>query len=182
MQGILSEAIGYLRFRDDDTINVVDLFPNQDSIFRRCTGYDVNLMKDDIEAYTHLGVELLFLIQFVGVNTLAVRKVLKKYNKIIRRLNKSEYYYVLGGKDDFHLQLIANSQSVSAIHSSLQSALTKFYLNEILQITESERELKLFRFQSIIQASYVILKNSEVINQPFTVLSSLGMRMHMYAD
>jgi hypothetical protein len=168
MQGILSEAIGYLRFRDDDTINVVKLFSNEVSIFRRFnTEKNRNLMKDDIEMYLILGVELLFLIQFVGVNTLALRKVLKKYNKIIRRLNKPEYYYVMGGKDDFHLHQIANSQSLSAIHSSLQSALVKFYLNDKLLTTESERELKLFRFQSIIQASYVIRENSEVVNQPF---------------
>ena len=168
MQGILSEAIGHLRFRDNDTINVTELFPNEDSILRRFkTGKNKNVVKDDIEMYLILGVELLFLIQFVAVNTLALRKVLKKYNKTIRRLKKPEYYYVMGGKDDFHLHQIANSQSLSAIHSSLQSALVKFYMNDDLLTTESERELNLLRFQSIIQASYVIRKNSEVVNQPF---------------
>ena len=33
-QGMLSEAIGHLRFRDDDTIKVTELFPNRDSIFQ----------------------------------------------------------------------------------------------------------------------------------------------------
>jgi len=166
MQGNLSEAIGHLRFRDDDTINATELFPDQDSTFRRHKRKNMGSVIDDIEAYIILGVELLFLIQYVGVNTLAVRKVLKKYNKIVRKLNKPEYSYIMGGKDDFHLQLIANSQSVSAIHSSLQSALVKFYLEDTLT-TDSERDLKLFRFQSVIQASYVLRKNSEVVNQPF---------------
>ena len=166
MQGHLSEAIGHLRFRDDDTINSTELFPDQDSNFRRHKRKNMGSVIDDIELYIILGVELLYLIQYVGVNTLAVRKVLKKYNKIIRKLNKPEYSYIMGGKDDFHLQLIANSQSVSAIHSSLQSALVKFYLEDMLT-SDSERDLKLFRFQSVIQASYVLRKNSEVVNQPF---------------
>lgn len=168
MQGILSEAIGHLRFRDDDTINVVELFPDQDSIFQKYhSNTSTGLPKDDLEMYILLGVELLFLIQFVGVNTLAVRKVLKKYNKIIRRVNRPDYVYIMDGKDDYHLELIANSQSLSAIHSSLQSALNHFYFQSDLTATTRSKELRLFRFQSIIQASYVIRKNSEIVNQPF---------------
>eukprot|EP00536_Pseudo-nitzschia_multiseries_P005683 jgi/Psemu1/254737/estExt_Genewise1Plus.C_1090050 len=117
--------------------------------------------------YLRLGLELLFLIQFVGVNTLAVRKVLKKYNKIIRRLNKPEYTWIVGGNDDPHLQLIANSQSLSAIHSSLRTALVDLYPEETPTCTDTERQLKLFRFQSIIQAGYALQRNSEIANQPF---------------
>lgn len=166
IQGNLSEAIGHLRFRDDDTIDAIELFPDQNPAFGNHKEKVKGSLTDDIEAYIILGVELLFLIQFVGVNTLAVRKVLKKYNKIVRRLNKPEYSYIMGGKDDFHLQLLANSQSVSAIHSSLQSALVKFYLEDI-QINDPERHSKLFRFQSVIQASYILRMNSEMVNQPF---------------
>ncbi len=167
-QGMLSEGVGHLRFREDDTINVRELFPNRDSIFQSSTGTTTKPKPEDedIEAYISLGVELLYLIQFVGVNALAVRKVLKKYNKIIRRV-KPEDSYVMGGKDDLHLQLIANSQSVSAINSSLQTALTAFYVSESLLDTDSEKALKLFRFQSIIQAAYELREKSEVINQPF---------------
>jgi len=171
IQGNLSEAIGHLRFRDDDTINAAELFPDQNPAFVMHKEKVKGTLIDDIEAYIILGVEFLYLIQFVGVNTLAVRKVLKKYNKIIRRLNRPEYSHIMGGKDDFHLQLIANSQSVSAIHSSLQSALVKFYLEDI-QITDPERDLKLFRFQSVIQASYVLRTNSEMVNQPFKAFLS----------
>ena len=165
-QGMLSEAIGHLRFRDDDTIKVTELFPNRDSIFQPDTEIKGTSEEGDIEAYIYLGVELLYLIQFVGVNALAVRKVLKKYNKIIRRV-KPEDSYIMGGKDDLHLQLIANSQSVSAINSSLETALTAFYVSENLLDNDSEKTLKLFRFQSIIQASYELRKKSEVIHQPF---------------
>lgn len=165
-QGPLSEAVGHLRFRDDDTINVTELFPDRKSIYKSNTGRGTETIDEDIDAYIFLGVELLFLIQFIGVNTLAVRKVLKKYNKIIRRL-KPEDSYIMGGKDDLHLQLIANSQSASAIHSSLQTALAGFYLDENLLNNDLEKDLKLFRFQSVIQAIYVLREKSEVINQPF---------------
>ncbi|MGK3737536.1 MAG: hypothetical protein ACI90V_004381 [Bacillariaceae sp.] len=168
-QGILSEAVGHLRFRDDDTIKVADLFPDQgDSIFRKYyTGISDERLKDDLEMYLILGVELLFLIQFVGVNTIGVRKVLKKYNKTVQKLNRPDYYYTMGGKDDFHLQQISSSQSLTAIHSSLQSALVHFYYTDDILSTDPGRELKYFRFQSIVQASYVIRKNSEIVNQPF---------------
>jgi MFS family permease len=168
-QGILSEAVGHLRFRDDDTIKVADLFPDQgDSIFRKYyTGIRKERLKDDLEMYLILGVELLFLIQFVGVNTIGVRKVLKKYNKTVQKLNKPGYYYTMGGKDDFHLQQISSSQSLTAIHSSLQSALIHLFYTDDLLSTDPGRELEYFRFQSIVQASYVIRKNSEIVNQPF---------------
>jgi len=167
-QGMLSEAIGHLRFRDDDTIKVSDLFPDKNSIFRKYyTGFSKERLDDDLEMYLLLGIELLFLIQFVGVNTIGVRKVLKKYNKTIQKLNKPDYYYIMGGKDDFHLQQISSSQSLTAIHSSLQSALVHFHYTDGLLDTDPGRELKHFRFQSIVQASYVIRKNSEIVNQPF---------------
>mmetsp|Transcript_7312 Transcript_7312/g.21223 ORF Transcript_7312/g.21223 Transcript_7312/m.21223 type:complete len:177 (+) Transcript_7312:105-635(+) len=84
-QGALSEAIGHLRFRNDDTISVNTLFPDKESISRQhYPGMKKLVEDDDLEMYLMLGVEPLFLIQFVGVNTLAVRKALKKYNKTIR--------------------------------------------------------------------------------------------------
>ncbi|VEU36731.1 unnamed protein product [Pseudo-nitzschia multistriata] len=164
IQGLLSEAIGYYRFRDDDTIKVAKLFPDNFSISRE---HYNGIPGDDLEMCLILGVELLFLMQFVGVNILGVRKVMKKYNKIIRRANKPEYIFIVGGKDDFHLELIANSQSLSAIHSSLQSLLVDFHCKYKLLTKDTTRELNFFRFQSIVQAGYVIQKNSEIVNQPF---------------
>eukprot|EP00537_Pseudo-nitzschia_pungens_P011436 CAMPEP_0172389406 /NCGR_PEP_ID=MMETSP1061-20121228/6302_1 /TAXON_ID=37318 /ORGANISM="Pseudo-nitzschia pungens, Strain cf. pungens" /LENGTH=899 /DNA_ID=CAMNT_0013119549 /DNA_START=199 /DNA_END=2898 /DNA_ORIENTATION=- len=167
-QGALSEAIGHLRFRNDDTISVNTLFPDKESISRQhYPGMKKLVEDDDLEMYLMLGVELLFLIQFVGVNTLAVRKALKKYNKTIRQLNKPEYTYILSGNGDSHLQLFTNSQSLSAIHSSLQAAMVDFFLEDEVISTDPERQLTFFRFQSIIHASYVLQRNSEVVNQPF---------------
>jgi MFS family permease len=101
------------------------------------------------------------------VNLVGIRKILKKYNKAVQTLDDPQYYYVMGGKQDVHLQQLANSESVEAIESSLQSALVQFYYNDPTLDTDPDRALKYFRFQSIIQASYVIRQNSEIVNRPF---------------
>jgi len=72
-QGVLSGAIGRLRFRGSEAIKVATLFRNQDDHFR--SRYPKLSEKDDLEMYLVLGVELLYLIQFVSVNTIGVRKV-----------------------------------------------------------------------------------------------------------
>jgi len=165
-QGMLSEAIGHLRFRDDDTINISNLFPDRNAIVRKY--YNKEHVEDDLEMYLILGVELLHLIQFVGVNTIGVRKILKKFKKKTRNNNKPNDFNAMGANDDFHLLQVSSSQSLTAIHSSLQSALFHLYFSERSILDgDHRRELKYFRFQSIVQASYVIRKNSEILNQPF---------------
>mmetsp|Transcript_119 Transcript_119/g.132 ORF Transcript_119/g.132 Transcript_119/m.132 type:complete len:924 (+) Transcript_119:41-2812(+) len=166
-QGVLSGAIGRLRFRGSEAIKVATLFRNQDDHFR--SRYPKLSEKDDLEMYLVLGVELLYLIQFVSVNTIGVRKVLKRYNSTMERSNKPDWHYIMGGNDDFHLKQMSSSQSLAAVHSSLQSALMDFYRNhtDALLHLDPGREIKYLRLQSIVQASYVIRKNTEIVNQPF---------------
>ncbi|KAL3924820.1 MAG: hypothetical protein SGILL_000805, partial [Bacillariaceae sp.] len=156
LQGELAQSIGALRFEDDQ--------PNAD-LFKISTTSLVD--QDDLEQYLSVGVELLYILQFIGVNTLGVRKILKKYNKVVQSLDSPQHAYYMGSKDDIHLQQLANSNSVMAVQASLQSALVQLYHNDDTIDLDAERNLNYFRLQSIIQASHMIRKNSEIVNEPF---------------
>jgi MFS family permease len=161
-QGTISDAVGTLRFEDDGEIEA--LFSMDESVFF----LNMNSRNlDSLERYLSVGVELLYVLQYIGVNTLGVRKILKKYNKIIQKLDDPQYAYLFGSQDDIHLHQLANSKSVVAIEASLQSALVQFYYTDDTFDIDPQRNLNYFRFQSIILASRMIRKNSEIVNAPF---------------
>ncbi|KAG7355721.1 SPX domain containing protein [Nitzschia inconspicua] len=163
IQGKLSDSIGALRFEDDGDNS--DLFSKNDSFFQ-----DINNLpkdKDSLEFYLAVGVESLHLLQYIGVNTLGVRKILKKYNKAIQTLDDPHQKFWLGSKNDIHLRQLANSQSMVAIEASLQSALVQFYYTDQTLDTDPARNLNYFRLQSIIQACHILRNNSEIVNHRF---------------
>ncbi|KAL3911094.1 MAG: hypothetical protein SGILL_007418, partial [Bacillariaceae sp.] len=155
VQGELADSAGALRFEDDGS--VADLFSKGSSE-----------AKDDLEQYLVVGVELLYILQFIGVNTLGVRKILKKYNKVVQRLDSPQHAYFVGSNDDIHLQHLASSQSLIAVQASLQAALAQLYHVDASIDADPKRNLNYFRLQTIIQASQMIRRNSEIVNEPFS--------------
>jgi hypothetical protein len=100
-----------------------------------------------MDSYTVLGVELLHIIRYICVNAMGIRKILKKYNKLLANYSaqfahstefrdrshwdkslvqgQSSDYRLSGGADG-HLQQLANSNSMAAVNASLISALAGF--------------------------------------------------------
>ena len=89
---------------------------------------------DEIDAYTCVGVELLHLLRFICVNAMAVRKILKKRDKLLQncmlnRFAKNESNNLekdLLGTADIHLQNLANSLAMDSISESLLSFLNEY--------------------------------------------------------
>lgn len=165
IQGKLSDSIGALRFEDSGSVG--DMFSKNEPFFPDISNHSPN--NDSLDFYLAIGIELLYLLQYVGVNALGVRKILKKYKKTVQKLDDSKHTYWLGSKseNDVHLQQLATSQTVMAIEASLQSALVQFYYTNQALDSDPERKLKYFRLQSVIQASHILRKHSEIVNHPF---------------
>ena len=191
--GDLADTLGTLRFEKDEA--VASLFHVEQHILR---GYsspradDDNIaavpsskLDDQLETYLKIGVDLLHIMQFVALNSVGLRKILKKYRKTVQQfVDDPQYYHISGRSLDLeHLQSVANSQSVAAIQSSLQTALVQLYTRdrtELLFPSSSSssssnidsgvspyRMLLYFRFQTIIQASHMIRQTLKVVNEPF---------------
>jgi hypothetical protein len=100
-----------------------------------------------MDSYTVLGVELLHILRYICVNAMGIRKILKKHNKLLAKYSAQFAYsaefrdrsdwdkslvqsqssdYRLAGGADGHLQQLANSNSMAAVHASLISALAGF--------------------------------------------------------
>jgi MFS family permease len=163
-QGKLADFMGALRFEKDGSIAV--LFSKNEDFFHD-TQHLSNDTRDSLDFYLLLGVELLYLLQYIGVNTLGVRKILKKYNKAVQTLDDPQQLYYLGRKHDIHLQQLANSQSVVAIEASLQSALIQSYYTDQTVDNNPCRNLNYFRLQTMIQACHILRKESEIVSHPF---------------
>jgi len=116
-----------------------DLFAGEDLMLS--TGVD------EADAYVNVGVELLHLLRYISINAMAVRKVLKKHDKLLFKCmlgqNENSDKYPpecidetslerkrLSGGADCHLQNLTNSISVDAIFESLQSALCEYQYEE----------------------------------------------------
>jgi MFS family permease len=191
--GDLADTLGTLRFGDDEA--VAKLFDKEQHILQRFSsprfsdaGTRQEQSKDDDQLleYLKIGVELLHVMQFVALNSVGIRKILKKYKKIVQQLDDPNYYHI-GERilDHDHLQSVANSQSVAALQSSLQTALVQLYSRDRSKLVFSSapsllsaktddgdqvtpyRMLLYFRFETIMMASYKIQQTLKVVNQPF---------------
>ena len=104
---------------------------------------------DEIDAYTSVGVELLHLLRYICINAMAVRKILKKHDKLlsncmlggrIKIVDSTGGNKKLLGSADTHLQHLANSLAIDAISESLMEALNEYQLElsraEMLQKTK----------------------------------------------
>lgn len=124
---------------------------------------DIN---NTLKQYTHLGVELLHLLKFVSVNSVAVRKILKKYNKCFEKLDEPHKCEICGN----HLQQLAYSPSILAIESSLQSALAdllKLLPTHTTKGDQSVALLRIKRFQCVMSCNERLRRNAEILQQPF---------------
>eukprot|EP00562_Extubocellulus_spinifer_P013012 CAMPEP_0178542176 /NCGR_PEP_ID=MMETSP0697-20121206/1923_1 /TAXON_ID=265572 /ORGANISM="Extubocellulus spinifer, Strain CCMP396" /LENGTH=918 /DNA_ID=CAMNT_0020174567 /DNA_START=66 /DNA_END=2822 /DNA_ORIENTATION=- len=157
------------------------------------------------DEYTALGVELLHLLKFICINAMGIRKILKKYDKIILRAqqsistnqsmdddNMSQQDRLVGGPED-HLQQLANSASIAAIYSSLLAELTDLESNVMLangtttngcvsayQAIEEGRDnasaASLLRFKCTVSTIHTLREYAQRVNQPFQAfLSSKAM-------
>ena len=104
---------------------------------------------DEMDAYTSVGIELLHVLRYICINAMAVRKILKKHDKLlsncmlggrVKIARATETNTKLLGSADVHLQNLANSLAIDAILESLIQALNEYQLEtsraEMLQKTK----------------------------------------------
>jgi len=139
-----------------------------------------------LDYYTYLGVELLHLLRFICVNAVAVRKIIKKYVKVLSEFKNWEMTHRPKGQSEIeeddveylsidtyeaHLHQLANSHSMAAIQSSLSARLDEFQ-----QDPGSVHHSSILRLKGVIYCLKELLKYSKVVNRPYdTFLSRKAM-------
>ncbi len=147
---------------------------------------------DDLDSYSALGVELLHLLRFVCVNAMAVRKILKKHDKLLAQQRLGGYYqsedakekkkhkidrsklpfgsnpsHRLVGAADVQLQHLANSDSIAGITASLDAALSNISLSAPMNDDPSY-----VRLECIVSSIHVLRQCAEIVNEPFEAFLS----------
>ena len=146
---------------------------------------------NDLDSYSALGVELLHLLRFVCVNAMAVRKILKKHDKLLAQQKLGGYYqsedakekkrhkrdrskmpfsnpsHRLVGAADVQLQQLANSDSIAGITASLDAALSNVSLSEPMNDDPSY-----VRLECIVSSIHVLRQCAEIVNEPFEAFLS----------
>jgi hypothetical protein len=122
------------------------------------------------DEFSGLGVELLYLLQFICVNAMAIRKILKKYQKLSSTTPSYDDENPEPSKisPDDHLQQLANSASVAAIQSSLLSALGEIEAEQ----PKLHFPPSLIRFQCVMRSIETLREYAQIVNQPFGVFLS----------
>lgn len=146
-QGVVADAIGSLKFASSKA------FGENNALIRG--------LKNNVEAFTAVGVELLELQLFTLINAIGVRKILKKYNKIFERLDEPHCYVVPGE----HLHQLSYSRSISAIQSSLHGQLTEIFNQQSLSNDDILAE-NLYRFHFVMSCSFLLKRNAEMLGLP----------------
>lgn len=199
-QGELADAVGALRFPNspllgsfgvEDEVSepigssngrLKTLLPDKRPMFRassKILPLDDSTTPTDIQAYTNLAVELLHLLRFICVNAVAIRKFVKKYDKIVASLDITAYENENAMMRPFeHVQQLANSASIAAIHASLMAALQKQQQQVASAPSESTPDAKadevyaLLRLQCAIDAIHVLREYAQIVNEPFQAFLS----------
>lgn len=146
---------------------------------------------NDLDSYSALGVELLHLLRFVCVNAMAVRKILKKHDKLLAQQRLGGYYqsedakekkrhkrdrskmpfsnpsHRLVGAADVQLQQLANSDSIAGITASLDAALSNLSLSASMNDDPSY-----VRLECIVSSIHVLRQCAEIVNEPFEAFLS----------
>mmetsp|Transcript_13898 Transcript_13898/g.26167 ORF Transcript_13898/g.26167 Transcript_13898/m.26167 type:complete len:1367 (+) Transcript_13898:71-4171(+) len=143
---------------------------------------------DCLDPFTFIGVELLHLLRFICVNAMGVRKILKKYDKIVEKyvdnsandqnsklrddLNNIQPFST-NISPDAHLQQLTNSDSIAAITSSLLRASVK---TGSVNLASMEKFLihdeALLRFKCSIDCIDILREYANVVNEPFPAFLS----------
>ena len=209
-QGQIANQVGALRVRTSTTHNDTLNYPEEEKSMQE------NHHSTLVEAYTYWAIELLHLQRFVCVNAMGFRKIIKKYheqrNYHHRRKNKNakrkrkQYQHQDDRQDeeewpedasspqpaptfhDPHLQHLAASSSVAAIHSSLSQAcqelqalsyktLVSYHSRELSnQESKSEHEQQRYawiRFYLTVSIIQVLRDHAQRLNLNFwTFLSN----------
>lgn len=149
-QGVLAKDIGALRFE------FVAVF--QSNILQGNA-----TIENRLDRYAAIGVELLHLLRFICFNSIGVRKILKKYNKVFDHMDGAHYYSIDGN----HLQQLAFSRSMIAIQTSLEMELARLYYEILGTGTNSDSKLSFYRFQCIVDCAHSIRRYAEILQRPF---------------
>jgi MFS family permease len=164
-QGELADAVGALRFNQNlknaafSTTDALALISTYQGITFDAT--------DEREVFSVLGVEVLHLLRFIGINSTAVRKILKKYRKlvlnVIKALNKTAQTDERLDEElqDSIINELQYSSALNSFDSSLPNAKTfRFSLDNHLQQLVNSGSI------NAIQASFLAaLKESEEESQ-----------------
>lgn len=145
-QGEIADAVGALKFASSGA------FDDRNILIRDS--------QNTVEAFAAVGVELLELQLFILLNSIGVRKCLKKYNKAFERLDEPHFYDVSGE----HLHQLSYSRSISAIQSSLHSALFEIFNEQTLSNDDNSESL--YRFHFVMSCSFLLRKNAEILGLP----------------
>ena len=128
-----------------------------------------------MDGYTRIAIELLHLLRYICVNGIGLRKLLKKYDKIMAGVEHNSN----SGPDNHHhssihqhrpadhIQQLANAASISAIHASLESALQQQQQQSDTTTTHNE-EAPILRLQCALDAIAILREYAVIVNQPFS--------------
>ena len=200
-QGEIGNAVGFLSFDNTNDLES-PLFDGNNRVLSSSFDYwKHNNYKDKEEnelikslcAFSYIGVELLHLLKYICVNAMAIRKILKKHDKILMGLQEILEMTTFGLNrrgtitaqtlisnitnsklPDDHIQHLTNSQSIIAIHASLLLAL--LHCEQLSSSKTWHEKIPLLRFQYVIRSIHVLRENADAMNRPFqTFLSQRAM-------
>jgi Major Facilitator Superfamily len=194
-QGELADAVGSLRFAEDPIFSSTSssgifgggggllLLQLQDEY----NGTASNSINNKVDQYSHVGVELLHLLRFIGINYTGVRKILEKFEKVVYALMniatdtndiESTSVYLLKNSgnssssrnsslsDDDHLRELANSAPIVAIQASLSQALEQCLADQDAMIANP---CSLWRFEFVLDSIQTIRQSAaDIVNSPFS--------------
>ncbi|CAB9525160.1 SPX domain-containing membrane protein [Seminavis robusta] len=158
-QGKLADAIGALRF-EESSVNLFDTT----NLLQQGDDDSVARSNDQLDHYAVQGVQLLHLLKFICINSIGIRKILKKYNKAFSKFDEPQHYHFAGD----HLQQLAFSPSICAIESSLQYALAECYQHgQTTAVTDHMILLRINRFHCVMGCCQTLRRNAEILQRPF---------------
>lgn len=168
-QGELADAIGALRFPVTNTGQPQTLFTGR---IRRTDNNDMivnnNTSAEEIDAYTELGVELIHLIRYICINSTGVRKILKKYNKVVlQNASRVEHAAAAHVRSSSHRRLLSTGgimDSTSTMPPTASMTLT----------TPSTRKKTVSTFQSEMERSELFSQDKDMHLQNFANSASIA--------
>jgi len=136
-----------------------------------------------LDGYTRIAIELLHLLRYICVNGIGLRKLLKKYDKIMADVEHNSGTTARPDNNSIHqqrpadhIQQLANAASISAIHASLESALQQQQQQQQSVVgngvdtttTIPNNEAPILRLQCALDAIAILREYAVIVNQPFS--------------
>lgn len=161
-QGKLADAIGSIRF---ESTHIFQQFNS--SLLGTAAVYNNRMYQ-----HVAIGTEFLHLLRFICLNSIGVRKILKKFNKLFEHKDEEQWYTVEGN----HLQQLSLSRSVRAIQTSLEHEFHRLYFDLYQSPVSDHHVIQVIRFRSIMDCAQSIQRYTEILQQSFwNFLSSSSM-------